>query len=177
MRVFDVMFWTTVILGTVALAKAGPLTTPPPPELQRLASSVGVWNTTQKSWWSPGAAVFESTSTEKIRWSEDQQFLISEQSGLTLMGWTSRVVVTSWNPADKQIHVLEVSQGGATVNLILWFEGDVTKVLGHRQIRGHLVRTELTVEYTSPDSSKFHVDCLDGEHAWVCSEGVSKRVK
>jgi hypothetical protein len=149
----------------------------PVPELQKLAPSIGLWKTTQRSRSATDASVFESTSTENVRWSEDKQYVISEQCGLTLSGWTSRILVTSWNPADRQIHVVEVSQGGATIDLTLWFEGDVQKVLGHRRFGERLVRTELTVEHTSPDEYKFRVDCLDSDKAWVCSEGVSQRVK
>ncbi|MGH7984396.1 MAG: hypothetical protein ACREFF_14820 [Candidatus Udaeobacter sp.] len=155
----------------------------PPPaatpvaELQRLASSVGVWNTAQRFRPTPGASPFESTSTEKVRWSDSKQYLISEQRGLTPTGWTSKVLVTSWNPTDHQIHVVEVSLGGFTTELTLWFEGDVQKILGYRRFGERLVRTELTVEHTSPDEYKFHSDCTDQGKTWVCSEGISKRVK
>ena len=137
---------------------------------------VGVWHTTQKYWSTLGDATARE-STEKVRWPDDQQFLISEQSGLTPAGWISKVLIISWNVADRQIHVVEVSQGGASTDLTLWFEGDVEKVSGYSRFGERLVRTELTVEPTSPDEYKFHMDCLETERAWVCSEGVSKRAK
>jgi len=170
------MFWAGTFLGAAATAEAGPTPTPSP-ELQRLASSVGVWNTTQKYWSTPGAAVFESSGTERVRWSEDRQYLISEQSGLTPTGWTSRVTITSWNPADRQIHVIEVSPGGSILDLILWFEGDVVKVLGYRRFGDRLIRAEFTTEHISAGEFRFYTDCTDQEKRWVCTDGVSKRAK
>ena len=165
-----------LVLGHAVAVGPTPVATPVP-ELQKLASSVGAWKTIQRFRSAPDASAIESASTYNVRWSEDQQYLISEQRGPTPTGWTSKILITSWNPTDKQIHVVEVSEGGTTTDLTLWFEGDLQKVLGHRRFGGRLVRTELTVEHTSPDEYKFHVDCLDSEKAWVCSEGVSQRVK
>lgn len=168
------IFW--IVLRHTAAGEPTPAATPVP-ELQRLASSVGEWTTNQKFRSAPDAPAFESTSNYVVRWSRDQQYLISEQRGPTPTGWTSKILITSWNPTDRQIHVVEVNQGGATTDLILWFEGDIRKVLGHRRFGGRLVRTELTVERTTPDEYKFRVDCLDSDRAWVCSEGVSKRLR
>ena len=163
--------------ATRPLGASDPVSATPPPELQRLASSVGTWKTTQRFWISAGANAFESTSTENVRWSESQEFLISEQRGVAWDGPTSRLCITSWNPEDRQIHVLEVSRGGSTVDMTVWFEGDTQKVLSYRRWSERLVRVELTIELLSPDESKFHADCTHEEKTWVCLEGTSKRAQ
>ncbi len=149
----------------------------PVPELRQLADSVGSWETSQRYRATPDATALESKSTENVRWSEGQQFLISEQRGLTPLGWSSRVLVTSWNPVDRQFHVVEIQEGGFTTEMTLWFEGKVQKVVGYRRFGDSLVRTELTVEHTSPDEYKFRMDCTGSSGVWVCSEGRSKRIK
>ena len=168
-----------IALPLSQLSTAGePATTPTPvPELQQLAASVGTWETSQRYRDTPDAAVFESTSTERISWSEGQQFLISEQRGLTLSGWSSRVLVTSWNPVDRHFRVIEVEAGGFTTEMTLWFEDGVQKVLGYRRFGDRLVRTELTVERKSPDEYTFRMHCTGSSGGWLCSEGVSRRVK
>ena len=171
-QVVGVLLWMSCSYGR---ADGTPSPTPAP-ELERLASSVGVWDTTSRFRASPNSSPFESTSTYTVRWSESRQFLISDQRGMTPEGWTSRILVTSWNPVDRKIDVIEVSRGGSTVEMTLWFEGDIQKVLGYRHIGAQLVRTELTVEHMSPDACKFHTDCTDQGKTWVCSEGSSKRV-
>ena len=149
----------------------------PVPELQKLARSVGTWKTSQSYRSSPEAPVFKSQSTEKVRWSEGKQFLISEQRGLTSLGWESRVLVTSWNRVDQHYRVIEVQQGGFTEEMTLSFEGDVQKVLGYRRFGDLRVRTELTVEHTSADEYRFRMECTGSSGVWVCSEGVAKRVR
>jgi Protein of unknown function (DUF1579) len=149
----------------------------PPPELQKLGTAVGLWKTTTQSRFSPDGTVVESTSIENVRWSDSRQFLVTEQRGSTPDGWISRICITSWNAADRQIHVIEVSPGGSITDSTLWFEGSIEKVLGYRRLQGRLFRTELTVEHTSPDEFTFHYDCLDQEKSWVCCEGKSRRSK
>src|SRR4051812_48476303 len=103
------------LYGLLSVACAqGPSVAIPPKELDWLNSQVGVWNTAQTFRITPEAPIFHSTSTESIRWSESREFLLVEQRGLTVAGLTSRIVVISWSPSDRQIHAVEVQTNGNT---------------------------------------------------------------
>jgi hypothetical protein len=145
--------------------------------LEKLDGWVGFWKSTSKFRRGPDAAVVEGTNTENVRWSESREFLVTEQRGHALDGPISCILITSWNPGDRQIHVIEVIPGGQINDSTLWFEGNIQKGLCYRRLNGRLVRVELTVEHTSPDEVVFHYDCLDQEKTWICCEGVSKRSK
>lgn len=146
-----------------------------PSEVARLGSYVGIWKTTQKFRATPDAPLSESSSTEKVRWSDTQLFLISEQHGQTADGWEDRIVIWSWNPADRKIHALEVGVGGSTIDQEVWFEGRLQKMLGYRQFQGRLLRVECTVEAVSETERRFNLECADGEKTWVCSGGISRK--
>jgi hypothetical protein len=180
MRVGRIGWFLGAILWALLL-RVGRSESPPnatvTPELEKLDSWVGSWRTTSKFRRGPDAAVFESTNTENVRWSESREFLVTEQRGRALDGPISRILITSWNPADRQIHVVEIRPGGQVIDSTLWFEGNIQKGLGYRRLDERLVRVELTVEHTSPDQFVFRYDCLDDEKAWICCEGVSKRSK
>src|ERR1700720_38943 len=96
----NAMAWTIILgCGMTWLACAEPPVTvgTPPPELQKLASSIGVWEITTKYRFTSDAKVFEANSVETVRWSPNKQFLIADQQGMMPEGWKDQIVITSWN--------------------------------------------------------------------------------
>src|SRR5687768_9579843 len=64
----------------------------PAPEIEKIAFTVGVWETTAKYRFTPEATVFESKSVETVQWSPNRQFLISDQRSLMPAGPMNQLV-------------------------------------------------------------------------------------
>src|SRR5205807_865708 len=147
----------------------------PPPELQRLASMVGVWDTKASCRFTPDGPTFEGQSVEIVSWSANHYFLITDQWGLLPEGWRNKLVIIGWNPIKKEYDLTDLSPNGESGKLVMTIEGNVQTILSYRQIADHTVRAELTIEGISPVETRFHCKCTDGERSWLFSEGTSKK--
>ena len=138
---------------------------------------IGVWETTAKCRFTPGAPVFEGKSIATIYWSKSRQFLISDQRGLTPGGWVNTLQVTAWDPINKHYQIIELVPGGSSNQMVMTIEGNHGKVTGS-QINGtHITRINLTFENISPTESHFRSECsIDDGPKWLFSEGVSKKI-
>ncbi len=146
-----------------------------PPELQRLAFEVGVWDTKAKYTVTPDAKTFESRSTETVHWSSDRQFLISEIRGLMPDGWKSKLLITTWSPVEKIYKMTDVSPSGEVAEWTMTVEGNTHTILHYRPVNGRLVRTELKADYTSLAAYNFRCECTDEGKTWTCCEGSSNK--
>lgn len=149
----------------------------PPPELKRLSATIGIWDTKSLYRFTPDAPPFEGQSVETVRWSANQQFVISDQRGLMPDGWKNKLVITMWNPVKNEYRLVDLSSTGETVELTMRIEGGVRKILYYRPFEGRFIRSELTLENLSDVEIKFRCECTDGERTWTFSEGISKKRK
>ena len=164
------------LLATVmASGEDMPQSGAPPPELERLSSTVGVWETTTLYRPSPDASPLERRSVETIQWSPNHQFLITDQLGATPAGTTNRMLITTWSSAARKYKVVEIGPIGGIVEMTMLIEGKIQKILGYRPFEDRLIRVELTVESVSTSESKFRWECTNEAKTWICGEGISRK--
>ncbi|CAA9217765.1 MAG: hypothetical protein AVDCRST_MAG42-348 [uncultured Chthoniobacterales bacterium] len=147
----------------------------PPPELERFASMIGVWDTVTSYRFSPDAAIYEERSVETIQWSVNRQFMISDQLAERAEQPNNKLVITSWDSTNKEYKMVDLSPTGEVVNLSITFDGDIRRILYYPRVAGRLVRAELTIETTSPAESRFRCDFMDQGETWRFAEGISKK--
>ena len=137
-----------VLLSGAIFAKDAPQTEGPPAELQRLAWTIGVWDTTATCKSAPDAPAVEARSIETVRWSANRQFLISDQLEL-LPVKKNQVVITTWNPAKRQYDLTEIHADGEVVKATMVIEHDVEKFLCYYPIGDRSVRIEFVLQRIS----------------------------
>jgi hypothetical protein len=177
LHVKRLLFFAGTACAVVAMGEETPVTSAQQPALERLAGSVGVWETTTLYRWAPDIPVFESSSIETTQWSPNRKFLIADQRGTMPDGTTNRLLVTTWDPAEKQYKLVAIYDGGEVEQLTMTLEENVRRVVLHRPISGRLIRCELTTESVSPTEFKSRCECTDKGKNWIFSEGTSKRVQ
>ena len=155
----------------------------PPPamsasaELRKLAGLVGVWESTAKYRFTPKGEIFDSKSVDVITWSPNQQYLITDQRGLTPEGWKNQLIITRWNPAKKEYALVLFPPDGEIVQPTMIIEGAIRKTLYYRSFGGRLIRSEITQEDISPTEYKFRCECTDEGASWVYCEGIARKTR
>ena len=168
---------TSLVLAAAAFAEDTPLVSAQRPALEKLAGSVGVWETTTRYRWTPESPVFESHSVETTQWSAKGNFLISDQRGTTPDGRINRVLVTTWDPSEKLYKLVAIYAGGETEQQSMTIDGSVHTVVRYLPVEGRLIRCELKVEIISPTETKSVGECTDRGTNWIFSEARSKKTQ
>ena len=145
------------------------------PEIEKIAFTVGVWDTTTKYRFTPDAPVLESTSVETVQWSPNRQFLISDQRGLMPAGPMNQLVITTWDPARKEYRLVVVMPDGKTTEAGMTVDGNHRSILRYSQVDDRLVRAEMTYDYSSQTEYTFREERTDKGKTWVFCEGVSRK--
>lgn len=149
----------------------------PPPELERIASAVGVWDITASYRSNPNARIFDGGGVETIRLSPNGHFFISDEHILSPDGWKNELIITTWNQSKKEYRLLHVNNAGDIVEASMVVLGNTRTVLFYSRFEDRLIRNEMTVEFVSDSEYKFRSVCTDQEKAWVFCEGVGKKRK
>ncbi|MGH7982662.1 MAG: hypothetical protein ACREFF_05885 [Candidatus Udaeobacter sp.] len=163
-----------VLLSAVIFAKDAPQTEGAPAELQLLAWTTGVWDTTATCKSAPDAPAVKARSIETVRWSANRQFPISDQLEL-LPVRKNQVVVTTWNLAKREYDLTEIHADGEVVKATMGIEHNVEKFLCYYPHGGRLVRIELVLQRISSVEYRFYSDCTDQGKTWRFCEGTSKK--
>jgi hypothetical protein len=147
-------------------------------ELKELAPIIGVWETTAKCRFSPDGPVVECRSNENVYWSRSGKFIISDQQGLSPAGLMHKLVVTAWDPINKNFQMIDITPGGESYVMVMSLEGNTAKITGNRIGKIHSARIWMTIVYDFPDKYRFRSECsVDEGPKWVFSEGTSFKVK
>ena len=160
----------------VTFAQDTPLVSAQHPALEKLAGSIGVWESITRYRWTPDSPVFESHSVETTQWSPNHNFLISDQRGTMPDGSINRVVVITWDPAEKLYRLVATYAGGETEQLAMTVEGGVRTIVSYLHIGDRMIRCENKIEDTSPTEFKARCECTDRGKNWIFSEASSKKV-
>lgn len=147
----------------------------PAPEIEKIAFTVGVWETTAKYRFTPEASVFESKSVETVQWSPNRQFLISDQRSWMPSGSMNQLVITTWDPARKEYRLVVVMPDGKVTEGGMTVEGDHSSVLYYPRVEGRLVRAEIMYDYSSHSEYTFREERTDQGKTWVFCEGTSRK--
>lgn len=154
-------------------------TTPPshrPAELERLAFTLGTWDTRATCRLKPQSEPFEGKSVETIQWSPNGQFLISDQWGSFPQGWANKMVITTWDPKKQEYKLIDVTHGGPTYTMSMSFNGKTSHISGEFNDGGHLKQTWLSIDYLSDTEYKFRCESsIDHGPKWLFSEGTSTK--
>ena len=173
-RAISLLFGLCVLALRVLAALDG-IEADPAPEIQKIAATVGVWDTTAKYRFTPDAPVFESKSVETVRLSSNRQFLISDERASMPTGWMNQLVITTWDPAKKKYRLVTVMPGGKTSEIEMAVEGSHRSLLYYAQIEGRPVRAEMIVDYSSQTEYKFREERTDQDKVWIYCEGTSRK--
>ena len=147
----------------------------PPPEIAKIAFTVGVWDTTVKYRFTPDAPVFNGKSVETVQWSTNRQFLISDQRSFMPTGWMNKLVITTWDPAKKEYKLVDVMPDGEVTEVTMTVDGNRRSMLYYRPFEGRLIRTEIIAEYGSQTEYTFRCECTDQGKTWFFCEGTSRK--
>jgi hypothetical protein len=165
-----------LIISSGVFAQEPPIPTGRPSVLDRLESRVGVWDIDAKVWFSPDAQEFKGKGIERVQWSPNRQFLISDQWMLLPVGWLPKLVITSWDPLKNEYRQTNVLPN-ATYTTIMGLNKTGT-VLSETKDRGHITRTWTTVEQVSSTETRERCECsVDGGPKWLFSETTSIKRK
>jgi hypothetical protein len=145
------------------------------PEIEKIAATVGVWDTTATYRFTPDGTVFESKSVETVQRSPNRRFLISDQRGLMPEGWMNQLVITTWDTAKKEYKSVTVMPGGKTTEIGMTVEASHRSLLYYLPVEGRLVRAEMTADYTSEAECTFREKRTDQEKTWTFCEGTSRK--
>ncbi|MFL6519666.1 MAG: DUF1579 family protein [Chthoniobacterales bacterium] len=177
LHVTRTIWFAALACGLAAMGEDTPVTSAQQPALEKLAGSVGVWESTTRYRFAPDMPVFESHSVETTQWSPNHKFLISDQRGTMPDGTINRVVVITWDPKEKLYKLVAIYAGGETEQLAMTVEGSVRTIVSYRHIGERMIRCENKMEDTSPTEFKARCECTDRETNWTFSEASSKKVQ
>ena len=163
------------VLAARAVADSDAVDGAPAPEIEKIAFTVGVWDTTAKYRFTPEATVFESKSVETVQWSPNRQFLISDQRSLMPAGPMNQLVITTWNSASKEYRLVAVMQDGQVTETGMTVEGNHRSALYYPRVDGRLVRAEMIYDYSSHTEYTFREERTDQGKTWIYCEGTSRK--
>jgi hypothetical protein len=146
-----------------------------PPALEKLNSLVGVWDLEVTSRFAPNEEPFKGRVFDTTRWSDNKEFLISEQWVLLPAGWLPKLIITCWDPMTGQFRQTNVLPNATYVN-ILKTDGPCGQRYSESEKDGHVTRTWTTIEDVSPGVRKMKSESsIDNGPHWVSSEGTSRK--
>ena len=120
----------------------------------------------------PDAKPFIGRLLDNTRWSENKQFLISEQWVLLPAGWLPKLIITSWDPVRGQYRQTNVLPNATFVN-ILSLGDEKQPRYTESEKDGHVTRTWTTIETISPGISKMKAESsVDNGPRWISAEGT-----
>ncbi len=171
MKVAVIFICWMCVLSTALIAEHPP--TARPTALENLQPLVGVWDVKATCWFTSGSKPFEGQGVERVYWSRNRQFLISDQWMLLPAGWLPKIVTTSWNPLTNEFRLTNILPNATYVATMR--AGDLmTTTLEESKSGEHVTRTWTTIEQISPRERRFRSECsIDRGPKWLFAEGVS----
>ena len=168
-----------VAIGILAIAFSAVSGEPPAPSttpraaLDKLEPLLGTWASEGIYKRTPDAQPFHGKVFERVYWSKDRLFLISDQWAYLPAGWAPRMVITAWDPIEQKYRVTHILPTWTDVTLMT-LEGD------HRYEEskegGHTTKLWASSEQVSPDKKKFRIECsIDDGPKWTFCEGTAIR--
>lgn len=168
-----------IVLLYVGALAAGDELLPPtgrPTPLEKLNSLVGRSEMKVTNRFTPNAKPFIGRVFDNTRWSENKQFLISDQWVLLPSGWLPKLIITSWDAISGQYRQTNVLPNATYVNILSFGEEQHIRYTESEK-DGHITGTWTTIETISPSVSKIRAESsIDGGPRWVSAEGtITKR--
>jgi hypothetical protein len=165
----------TLALTVNVFGSDTPIPTTRPAALEKLEPLIGTWDIEATCRFSPTGELFKGKGIERVYWSHDRHFLISDQWMLLPVGWLPKIVITSWDPVRKEFRLTNILPN-ATYVTTMDFEGKITNTVEETKNGEHITRTWITTEQSSPDKRKVRIECsIDGGTRWLFSEATSTK--
>ncbi len=138
---------------------------------KKLNSMVGSSDMKVTNRFTPDAKPFIGRVFDHTRWSENRQFLISDQWVLLPVGWLPKLIITSWDPITGQYRETNVLPNATYVN-ILFLGGEKQPRYTESEKDGHVTRTWATIESERGWGSELTIETRMGRGRI----GVSSRI-
>jgi hypothetical protein len=148
-----------------------------PPELERIASAIGIWDTTTSYRSTPDASIFKGCGVHTIRLSTNGQFLISDEHNLSPDGWKNELVITTWNQFKKEYRLLHIDSAGDTVEASMVVQGNTRIVLFYSRYDSALLPSAGAFPICNrvPRRGKSRLESLSGRNAEICGGTAPRR--
>jgi hypothetical protein len=147
-----------------------------PPELARFEWMVGEWQTMATYRFGPELPEIKARSVQRVHWSGNKQFLISEQDSFFPLGRRSKLVITAWDETQRAYRLVDVDPIDGATELSMTVENNVRKIVYERRLSGRQIHTVLIMTQISDDEYTSRAECTDAGKTWVYYESKSKKI-
>ena len=141
--------------------------------LEKLEPLLGTWAGEGTYRFTPDAQAFHGKVFERVYWSKDRQFLISDQWVYLPAGWVPKIVITTWDPIEQKFRVTNIFPTGTYCTLMTLDGGQRFE---ERKDGDHTTKLWVHSKQVSPDKKTFRIECsIDDGPKWTFGEGTSTK--